>query len=206
MKNNYCVYKHTSPTNKIYIGITSRKPAYRWENGKGYRHNDYFTNAIKKYGWDNFKHEILFSDLTKEEACQKEIELIKLYKSNDKNFGYNLSSGGENPFREIKYVFTEEHRKNLSLSHIGKESCMKGKHFSEETKRKMSEARKGKYVGVESKLSIKINQYDLQSNFIKTWDSLSDIARVLKTNTSNISKCCKGKRKSTCGYVWKYAE
>lgn len=47
--NNYTVYMHIAPNNKIYIGITSKKPKYRWNNGTGYINNDYFTRAIKKY-------------------------------------------------------------------------------------------------------------------------------------------------------------
>lgn len=92
---SYCVYKHTSPNGKCYIGITSNNPLIRWSNGNGYSGQPYFFRAILKYGWDNFKHEILFSDLTKEEACQKEIELIKFHKSNNPNYGYNISTGGE---------------------------------------------------------------------------------------------------------------
>lgn len=46
--NNYIVYKHTSPSGKIYIGITSKVPRKRWSNGNGYLNNDYFTKAIKK--------------------------------------------------------------------------------------------------------------------------------------------------------------
>ena len=84
MNSNYIVYKHTSPSNKVYIGITSQTPERRWrKDGKGYKTHIYFWNAIKKYGWNNFKHEVLFSGLTKEEAEQKEIELIAYYKSND---------------------------------------------------------------------------------------------------------------------------
>ena len=74
---SYTVYKHTSPNNKVYIGITSRKPEYRWNSGKGYINNKYFTTAINKYGWNEFEHSILYENLSKEEAETKEIELIK---------------------------------------------------------------------------------------------------------------------------------
>lgn len=37
----YCIYKHTSPSNKSYIGITSMNPLDRWKNGNGYSHNSY---------------------------------------------------------------------------------------------------------------------------------------------------------------------
>lgn len=51
----------------------------------------------------------------------------------------------------------------------------------------------------------KINQYSLDNEFIQTWDCAADIARYLnKTNGSNIIACCKGKKKSCYGYIWRY--
>ena len=41
---------HIFPNNKKYIGITKQTPEKRWENGKGYKHNNYIQNAINKYG------------------------------------------------------------------------------------------------------------------------------------------------------------
>lgn len=95
---NFCVYKHTNKlNNKIYIGITSQKPEERWNNGNGYIGCTRFYNSIKKYGWDNFEHEVIFSNLTEDEAKQKEIELISEYNSSDENYGYNLRLGGDLP-------------------------------------------------------------------------------------------------------------
>lgn len=101
MSDNYCVYKHTNKiNNKVYIGITCQKPEKRWDCGWGYIKQEIFYNAIKKYGWDGFTHEILFEGLTKEQAAEKEIELIAFYKSNRKrynspSFGYNATDGGD---------------------------------------------------------------------------------------------------------------
>lgn len=130
---SYVVYKHTCPNGKIYIGITSLTTAQRWANG--YAHNIHFQAAIQKYGWDNIKHEVLFENLTKEEACQKEIELIAEYKSNDRRFGYNKSAGGES---HEGCKVSDESREKMRKAHIGK------KH-SEETRRKMSESHRGKH-------------------------------------------------------------
>ena len=91
--NNFCVYKHSAPNEKVYIGITGREPIERWRNGNGYVDQPKFYKAILKYGWENIKHEIIYSSLTMEEACEKEKELIKKYDS-VKN-GYNCSTGGE---------------------------------------------------------------------------------------------------------------
>lgn len=141
----YCVYKHTSPSGKVYIGITVQNPLYRWNKGNGYSNNEHFTNAIRKYGWDNFKHEILFDGLTKEEAEQKEIELIASHKSNRIEFGYNQDSGGK-----CNAKHSEETRKKISESNKGK----KHKPMSVETRRRMSESRTGKHLSEETKKKI----------------------------------------------------
>lgn len=91
--HNYSVYVHTSPSNKKYVGVTSKAPEVRWNYGYGYCKNVYFFRAIKKYGWDSFIHEIVASGLTQYEALNMEVDLIKQYDSFHN--GYNLSSGGE---------------------------------------------------------------------------------------------------------------
>lgn len=97
MDNNYKIYMHKNKiNNKVYIGMTKLDVKKRWANGKGYISNKKFYSDIVKYKWDNFEHIILFSNLEKKEAEQKEIELIKKYKSNFKKYGYNVSKGNFN--------------------------------------------------------------------------------------------------------------
>ena len=94
-QNEYLVYKHTNKANgKVYIGITKQTAERRWQRGAGYK-GTYFGCAIAKYGWDGFDHEVLFSGLSKEDACAIERELIRQHCSNDREKGYNISSGGE---------------------------------------------------------------------------------------------------------------
>lgn len=71
---SYKVYIHTNNfNNKKYVGITSNKVDIRWGiNGKGYKCQSKFYNAIKKYGWDNFTHEIIKIFNSKEEALRYE--------------------------------------------------------------------------------------------------------------------------------------
>ena len=54
----------------------------------------------------------------------------------------------------------------------------------------------------------KVNQYDLQGNFIKQWNSITDFLKEndLNLKNSNITTCCKGKRKNAYGFIWKYAD
>lgn len=144
-KKNYKVYKHIFPNGKIYIGITCQELSRRWNNGNGYKNNEYMNNAIKKYGWENIKHEVLYSNLSKEEAESKEMELIKKLKANNKENGYNILDGGnvsDNLTTECRKKMSEsqkklwknsEHRKRMSEAHTGKK-------MSEATKKKMAES------------------------------------------------------------------
>lgn len=77
-ENNWCVYRHTFPDGKVYIGITGKPPEQRWgKNGLNYRGQSKIFSAILEYGWKNIKHEILLTGLSETEASMKETELIK---------------------------------------------------------------------------------------------------------------------------------
>lgn len=91
----YCVYRHTTPNGKVYIGITQQSPNDRWKGGWGYNTNLVFFRAINKYGWDNIKHEILMDGLTKEEAKAAEVRLIAEHRSTEREYGYNITRGGD---------------------------------------------------------------------------------------------------------------
>lgn len=111
---HFTVYKHTTPNNKCYIGITGQKNYLkRWQKGFGYKGQVFFY-AIEKYGWDNIKHEIIAEDLTEKEAQQLEIELIGKYKSNDPKYGYNISSGGKGTRHYNVGIVDENHLNHYS--------------------------------------------------------------------------------------------
>lgn len=111
---NFIVYKHTSPSGKCYVGITSQAPECRWGNDgckyleihkNGKPKHPYFAQAILKYGWDNIKHELLHEKLSKEEACKLEQKYIAEYKS--QSLSYNITDGGEGI---CGFQFSEEQR------------------------------------------------------------------------------------------------
>ena len=78
--NSITVYVDHIPNNKVYVGITQKKVLSRWgKDGTGYKTQQLFWRAIQKYGWDNISHEIVAENLSKEEACQLEVDLIAKY-------------------------------------------------------------------------------------------------------------------------------
>ena len=115
---NYTVYMHVNKIdNKKYIGITMQDPKIRWgSNGSGYLGCNVFYNAINKYGWDNFEHIILHEGLTQDEACIKEVELIKEYNTTNRLYGYNISEGGKGVHITERW---DEWNEKISASHYG---------------------------------------------------------------------------------------
>lgn len=49
-----------------------------------------------------------------------------------------------------------------------------------------------------------VYQYDKSNNFIKKYNSAEEVYRILNISSSHIGECCKGKRKTAGGYIWKY--
>ena len=181
----YTVYQHKNKINgKIYIGITSQKPEQRWgSQGCNYKSSPHFYFAIQKYGWDNFEHNILFTELTKEEACLKEQELIKEYNSMNREFGYNSTSGGD------IFTMNEETKQKISQAMIGNQNGL-GHPCSEEKKQILKEK--------SHKKSVYCEELD------KIFESVQECSRQLGIPATNISKLCNGRGKTLKGYHLRY--
>lgn len=217
MQNNeiYSVYMHIFPNGKRYVGITSQQISRRWREGKGYKSQEMFTRAINKYGWDNIQHIILYDKLTKEQAEEKEIELIKKYRTNIRKYGYNIEAGGSSA---RGYKLSKETRKKMSKSRTGEKNWLYGKHLTEETKKKLSIAHMGKCdieatrrgakkrMGKNAYNAKKVIQYDKNYNIIAIFDSMADAFRATNTKVITIYSCCKGRNKTGNGYIWRYYE
>lgn len=227
------VYKHTSPSGKVYIGITCKPPDVRFENGRGYGKKTIFGKAIRHYGWRSFNSEILYENLSETTAKQKEKELILQYKSTDRRFGYNMSLGGDgtpgvmktkeqkqfmrermsgerNPFYGRKH--TEETKKKIITNRLyltGKDHHSYGKHFTDEQKKKMSES----HIDVSGEKNPHwgwgrmVAQYDLNTGkLIKVFDFIREAAKETNSNEAAINHCCTGRSKSSNGFYWEYCE
>jgi group I intron endonuclease len=212
--DSYTVYKHTGPTGKVYIGITRRKPAKRYDGGRGYAHCPHFSAAIAKYGWDAFQHDILAEGLTKAEAEAEEIRLIAEYKSTDRRYGYNTDSGGSVPGR-----MAPESREKIAAGMRGDNNPTRryghpflGKHHTEESKRKMSTAaaaRVGRVVTDATRAKLRQAQKKAPVRDISTgrvFAGIHEAAEATGLQATKICAVCKGKRKSTGGIRWEYVK
>lgn len=224
---SYIVYRHTNPYNgKIYIGMTGQKPLRRWDRGRGYVENKYFYRAIKKYGWDNFYHEILCDGLTLEEANRIERFLIAKYDSANPKKGYNIDLGGNGVGSRSQLT-----REKLSKSHKGQKAWNKGRPHSEETRDRISEALKGGHLSKETCAKMSASRTGKGNSFFgkhhsaesikknsmnqpkrKTvmcvetgviYDSMAEAARQTGIRQGSISLVCSGSRSVAGGFHWK---
>lgn len=162
----YLVYKHTSPSGKSYIGLTSDYDYRCSTHQQASSPCKAFYAAIQKYGWDNFTHEILYDELTLEQANYREQQAINEYGSMVP-YGYNLQSGGRAcTMSDVtrarmaiaqtgkKRTFSKAARQKMSDAHVGKpcreelkqlnSERMSGQALPQSTKDKISAAMKGK--------------------------------------------------------------
>jgi hypothetical protein len=169
------VYRHIrlDKNEVFYVGIGSDTPYYR-RAGERARRSKFWKKIIAKTEWVS---EIIFDDISWEEAIIKEIEFIKLY--GRKNLGtgtlVNLTDGGEGT---VNKVFSEEYRRNLSNSMIGRvvseemkqklRTYRLGKPNSEEARKKISLANKGKKKPQHAIDLLKLRVGDKNPNFGNT--------------------------------------
>lgn len=209
---NYKVYIHIFPNKKVYIGITSQKPKRRWNNGQGYKNNQYMTNAIMKYGWDNVIHKILYTNLKKEEAEEIEIKLIKEYKADNKRYGYNIEYGGCHNGKTSEIT-----RKRISEANKGKHNSPKTEFkkghitiITEEIKQKISEKNKGKHASVRTEFKKGHKPLNVRKVLCIESDVVYDTIKKASEDTNvmacHISQVCNGKRKSAGKLHWKFIE
>jgi group I intron endonuclease len=140
------IYKATNKIDgKCYIGQTinslnDRKITHKCH---GKKDNNYFHNALKKYGFDNFEWKIIEECSSKEEMDEMEFHYIKQYDSYKKKNGYNITMGGEGTqlFGKANGMYGKKHSEE-SIEKMRK--IKKGKKHTKESKQKISNATKGK--------------------------------------------------------------
>ena len=234
LDKHYLVYKHTAPNGKVYIGITGFDPKYRWlNNGRGYKYQTTFFNAIIKYGWINFKHDILFTGLSEKEALDKEEELIQEYKSYDRRYGYNVSLRGSSNYGErVNDKKQNSRRKEIeplpewkNKGRIVNKRSFDGKllkqyrsvhalavELQEPIETLRTRLNKYKILSYSdctyeyAKCQIpKVEMLTMSGEYIKTFNSLVEAYKEInRVNKGFITQVCVGKRESYLGYKWRF--
>lgn len=208
------IYKYTSPSEKCYIGQTCKNTQAQraGHQGSGYKSCTAFWRAIQKYGWNNFKYEILEQVESHEEANEKEKYYISMYRSNQSQYGYNIYEGGNssaneeyiNRLQKIKEMWEQgktvgeiQTHFDLSRQTISYELSQLGIDGKDRIKRSA-----GKY------LAKTVYQYDLNHNLVATYSSTGEAERA--TGIQNIRRSCAKNEElempkyKSGGYYWAY--
>lgn len=204
------VYKTTNLINgKIYVGQDSKDDKNYLGSG------NLIKLAIKKYGKENFKKERLAVCYNQIELNEAECFWIKELKTVE--FGYNIALGGTNgtmlnrkhtdKTKELmqksrkNIVFSDKHRENLSLSHIGKtaskatklkmsekQKLIIRKPMSEETKEKIRNSKKGVKASKETKEKMSKSHMGENNHFYGKTHSVNSIKQISEAKKDVISK------------------
>ena len=195
MNKNYCVYKHTFPNGKVYIGSTGQKPEYRWRNGRGYEHrHPVMFRDIVFYGWLNIKHEIIADNLTKIAAHEMEYAQIMLHSSIGTEL-YNI----------------------CGAQYVAQKPAQYKPHSTVDTPQDSAQTHYKEYIipltpRPQRGGDIPVDVYDIEGNYVATFASIKIASTKLNVNEGDIASCCKGvkadgKRKYQAkGYIFRYAE
>jgi group I intron endonuclease len=182
--------------NKVYIGITTGSLRGRW-NKHVYdakcRSPYVFHRAIRKYGLENFSISEIEKCSSAVELIEKERFYIATFNSHVSLGGYNMSFGGGAPMLNRRH--SERTKKLLSRRLRGRISPNKGNRYTEEVRKKLSDNHNKAVV-----------QLDLEGNIIAVHKSIITAALAIDGAGTNISKVCRGKKKTAGGFIWKYME
>lgn len=229
----WIIYKHQNTINgKVYIGQTKQLPLNRWKNGLGYttdNHCSVFSKAIRKYGWKNFKSEIVEDNISsQEEANIREQYWISYYRSYigfPNSNGYNMTLGGDSG-EHLGYAVFQIDKKTLEIlnefpstseasryfgDNEGNASqirrCCDGEKYSCKGffwcyKNKYSKDWKPK----DNKLVSSVLQIDDNLNVMRRFDSITQAVNELGFSGGSIVSCCMRKQRKANGFYWCYTK
>lgn len=222
MQRKYYIYKLISPSGKVYIGQTysiHERFTY-YKNLKKPTSQRWLSSAILKYGFDSFIKEVLFFNLSKENANKKEIELIKFFK--DVNISMNISSGGEGNDSLSKIVYKVNNLGEIlnvykSATEAGYQNNITQGQICSAIERKTYYTKQNFYIykdlydngDFEKRLTQGYNlrspviQLTKEGEFIKKYESLKEAAKSLGVSKESIRNATtKDLNRSCKGYLW----
>lgn len=200
------IYKITNQlNNKVYIGQTNRTIQDRWNqhiaDSKRLDKQTYLYKAFNKYGIKNFIIEEII-EASPDKLNELEIYYIKQYDSY--NNGYNMTLGGDTHcIYDANYIqqLWDSGKSKIEIMEL---TGISPHQFWEIMKTYYNYSQKESLKRSNKRIQKPIDQFDLNNNYIQTFPSIQEAARVTKTEATNIVKVAKGKMRQTNGYIWKY--
>ena len=205
----YIIYKYTSPSGKYYIGQTynehMRKYFHKYDATRG--KTSAFYNAIRKYGFENFKYEVIVRDVPHYLVNAFERYWIWYYKANTE--GYNSTIGGDGMTAPTDAVrkkiseagkgkkHTEDAKKAISTKLLGKTKT----DIHKQNMRKPKSAEHAAKVGKARSRKVVC----LETGTIYASVQAANLALGFDRKNGNIPSVCRGRRKTAGGYHWAYA-
>ena len=177
------------------------------------------ANAINKYPWNEWSHEIIDSCDTLEKANELETYYIKLYKSSEREFGYNITAGGDGHTGQAMSENTK-YKLSEAIKELWKDESyaskviagMKGRPMHENTKEALIKANLGRKCTPETKCKISkangrpVLQFSLDGDFICEYDNCVEASHKVGVTHSAISNCCIQKSKKCSNYIFMYKD
>ena len=211
---NYIIYKaQNTITGECYIGATTksieeRKQDHLQKAGTGSSLK--FHNAISTTGADNFKWEQIDTASNPNELAERETKYIYDFKAQEE--GYNGDCGGG--FQKLVYQYNENGiliETYASLTEIKEKLGIDKQRISSACLNStMYDGSFWSYrlldnIIPKTDFRLKaVNQYSLNQEFIENFKSASEASRKTGISKTCITRCCRGERKNSGGFIWKY--
>lgn len=209
------IYMRTSPSGGKYIGKTIMPEAVRWRdhckeanNPNNDDYNTILNRAIRKYGGENFTVEILEDNIPANLLSAREQYYIQKYNTYYKNnpLGYNMTVGGDGSYQYSDEFILQLWDSGKNIKELKDEYNLNYNNLSRRLKNlgiSKEEINERAYYNNNPKRK-KVDQFSLDGKYIQTFNSITEAANAVNSNTTNISGVCTGRRKSCKGFIWKY--
>lgn len=182
---------NTGEVKSLNYGRSSEPKLLKQANDNGYKRVSLFKNGKGKNHWVHRLVAIAFIPNP----------------NNYKEINHKDENPSNNNVKNLEWC-THEYNMNYGTRNKRASESKKGKSFSEEHRKKLSESHKGKYKGKDSSSAKPILMYDREGNFIRRFDCISDANEYFGKDRgcSSITCCLRGKNKTAYGYIFRYAE
>ena len=222
------IYKIENLKNgKVYIGQTKR-PNNRWKdhiagskNRNRWSYNKPLYADMRKLGVQSFIFSIL-EECDDSNMNAREAYWIEAFDSQNEEHGYNIYGGGRGDGIYItrpvlqydldgNYIATYTNQ-CVASRHTGLDNASIGKVCNGKMKScggflwTYSKADKPRPYKKQAHYIKPVIQCDINGKALRKFDSLKDAGRFIGVNSKSISDCCKGKKTSCAGYVWRFAQ